>query len=221
MRPPEQPPRSLSPNLRSIISLLLFMHLFCVFFCIFSVYPPSRFQRRLLSVLAPYTQLTNIDLDNAPYYLTRETLLEETYDQFQEREYRAEVLPRGNDPSDPNGWIQLGSSWWGAGPAYQRLQQLAHLPVRTSLEERQSVIAVGLARLGEQETGRPIARLRIRQHVPVPQIYVEEDVPHNPNEEGWFKLAYEALIVGDSVLPIVPDSEAAPLIPDLKSGNSD
>ena len=221
MRSPEQPPRCLSSNLRSIISLLLFMHLFCVFFCIFSVYPPSRFQQRLLSVLTPYAQLTNIDLDNAPYYLTREILLEETFDQFREREYRAEVLPQGNDPSDPSGWIQLGSSWWATGPAYRRLQQLAQLPARTSLEERQSVIAMSLARLGEQETGRLIARLRIRQHVPVPQIYVEEGVPHNPNDEGWFKLAYEALIVGDSVLPIVPNAEAAPLIPDLQSGNVD
>lgn len=209
----------LSPQVRSLISLLLFMHLFCVFFCLFSVYAPSRFQQRLLGVLSPYTQSMNIDLDYAPYYLTRDTLLDETFNQFQEREYRVEVLPQGADPMDSSSWIKLGGEWWGTGPSYRRLQRLAFLPVGSTAEERQSAIALNLARLGEQQTGQAIARLRIRQHVPLPQIYIEEDLPHDVNDEIWFKIAYQAIIVGDSVLPVVPEGEAAPLLSDTNSTN--
>jgi hypothetical protein len=204
--------RSLSPQVRSLISLLLFMHLFCVFFCLFSVYAPSRFQQRLLGVLSPYTQSMNIDLDYAPYYLTRDTLLDETFNTFQEREYRVEVLPHGADATDAASWIKLGENWWGTGPSYRRLQRLAFLPVGSTAEERQSAIALSLARLGEQQIGQPVARLRVRQHVPLPQVYIEENLPHDIDDEIWFKLAYQAIIVGDSVLPVVPEGEAAPLL---------
>lgn len=210
---------NLSPQFRSLITLLLLMHLFCVFFCLFSVYAPSRFQQRLLGVLSPYTQSMNIDLDYAPYYLTRDTLLDETFNQFQEREYRAEVLPQGADPTESSSWIKIGDEWWGTGPSYRRLQRLAFLPVGSTSEERQSAIALNLARLGEKQTGQTVARVRIRQHVPLPQVYIEEDLPYDVNDEIWFKLAYQAIIVGDSVLPVVPEGEAAPLLSDTSSTN--
>ena len=210
----EPPEFTLSPNVRSVISLILFMHLFCVGVCLFSVYSPSRAQQRLLGVLGPYTQFGNFDLDFAPYYLTRDMLTEETFDEFQEREYRVEALLEGGDPTNDQDWVKLGNEWMGFGESYRRLQRLAYIPVAATREERQSAIALNLARFAKDQQEKEVIRIRIRQHVPIPQIYVEESVEFDLNDPIWFRTSYEARIVGDSVLPVVSNNEAAPILQD-------
>jgi hypothetical protein len=57
-------------TLRSVISLVLFIHLFCVAVVLSSNFRRSRLQARLVSLFAPYTQLLHLDPDFTPYYFT-------------------------------------------------------------------------------------------------------------------------------------------------------
>lgn len=66
---PEQP-AGVSDTLRSIISLVLFIHLFCLAVVLGSNFRRSELQARLVSVFAPYTQLLHFDPNFTPYYFT-------------------------------------------------------------------------------------------------------------------------------------------------------
>ena len=55
---------------RSVISLVLFIHLFCVAVVLSSNFRRSPLQARLVSMFAPYTQLLHFDPDFTPYYYT-------------------------------------------------------------------------------------------------------------------------------------------------------
>jgi hypothetical protein len=57
-------------TVRSIVSLLLFIHLFCVAVVLASNFRRSRLQADLVRVFAAYTQLLNFDPDLTPYYYT-------------------------------------------------------------------------------------------------------------------------------------------------------
>ncbi len=74
---------------RSLVSLLLVVHLSCVGVALAANQSPSPLQERLVEVLAPYLQLLNLDLNFTPYYLTHETSLD--------TDHRIEVLPSGTD----------------------------------------------------------------------------------------------------------------------------
>jgi hypothetical protein len=73
--PSTQKPAPDSDNsvLRSVASLLLFIHLFCVAVVLLSNVPSmqrSRLERDLLRVFAPYTRLLRLDPELTPYYYT-------------------------------------------------------------------------------------------------------------------------------------------------------
>jgi hypothetical protein len=57
-------------TLRSIVSLVLFIHLFCVAVVLGSNFRRSALQRRLVALFAPYTQLLHFDPDFVPYHYT-------------------------------------------------------------------------------------------------------------------------------------------------------
>jgi hypothetical protein len=59
-----------SDALRSLISLVLFIHLFCVAVVLSSNFRRSTLQARLVSLFAPYTQFLHFDPDFTPYYYT-------------------------------------------------------------------------------------------------------------------------------------------------------
>src|SRR6185295_7157055 len=55
---------------RSIISLLICIHLFCVAVVLGSNFRRSPLQARLVSIFAPYTKLLHFDPEFTPYYYT-------------------------------------------------------------------------------------------------------------------------------------------------------
>jgi hypothetical protein len=60
-----------SPDLlRSVLSVLIFVHLFCVAVVLSSNLGRSELQNRLVGIFAIYTQLLNFDPDFTPYYYT-------------------------------------------------------------------------------------------------------------------------------------------------------
>jgi len=59
-----------SATARSIVSLLLCIHLFCVAIVLASNFRRSPLQSRLVSIFAPYTKLLHFDPEFTPYYLT-------------------------------------------------------------------------------------------------------------------------------------------------------
>jgi hypothetical protein len=60
-----------SPDvLRSVLSILIFVHLFCVAVVLSSNLRRSALQNRLVSIFAVYTQLLDFDPDFTPYYYT-------------------------------------------------------------------------------------------------------------------------------------------------------
>src|SRR5438477_9799429 len=56
--------------LRSIVSLILCIHLFCVTVVLASNFRRSPLQARLVSIFAPYTKLLHFDPEFTPYYYT-------------------------------------------------------------------------------------------------------------------------------------------------------
>ncbi|HAN96892.1 MAG TPA: hypothetical protein DCQ98_05405 [Planctomycetaceae bacterium] len=206
---PETSEPTLGSTSRSVISLLLVIHLFAIAITFFSVLEPAPLQQRLLGILAPYLQLMNFDLDYAPYYLTRDRLHPDFTNEFREREYRVEALPRGADPNDATQWFKVGADWTGSSESYRRIQRLAYIPVVAEREERQAEVAGNLARLAERLSGQPVGRIRILQHIPVPREYYEVGAEIDPNSAEWFRRSYEALVVDGAILPVVDQREAA------------
>jgi len=200
---------SIGPTVRSIVSLVLVIHLFSDAICFFSVFEPAPLPQRLLGVMAPYLQAFNHDLDYAPYYLTRDRLDPEFLAQFREREYRVEALPQGADNNDPNAWFQLGGDRAGWTESYRRLQRLAYIPVVGQREEDQAEVIRNFAVFAEQQSGAKVTRIRIRQHVPVPREYLEVEPDIDPDAPEFFRNTYEAIVVDGNVLPVVDRREAA------------
>src|SRR5438876_11324134 len=56
--------------LRSIVSLVLCIHLFCIAVVLASNFRRSPLQARLVSIFAPYTKLLHFDPEFTPYYYT-------------------------------------------------------------------------------------------------------------------------------------------------------
>ena len=60
-----------SPAVRSLLSLLLFIHFFCVLVVVCSTYIRSRLQGRLVAIFGPYTELLAFDPGTyTPFYYT-------------------------------------------------------------------------------------------------------------------------------------------------------
>jgi hypothetical protein len=59
-----------SATARSIVSLLICIHLFCVAVVLASNFRRSALQTQLVSIFAPYTKLLHLDPSRTPYYYT-------------------------------------------------------------------------------------------------------------------------------------------------------
>ena len=202
---------TLSIATRSAISLFLVIHGFMIAVAFFSVAPPTPLQARLLGVLGIYLQTFNFDLDSAPYYLTSNVLepTAESYQIFGEREYFVEALPKGASPQDDAAWFRVGDAvfdWSESSRRHQRVGALARIGDR---EEWQAELVLALAREARAESGNDVMRVRVRQHIPIPQELYANGVEVDPQAPVWFRTVYEAIVVNDKILPVVDDRETA------------
>ena len=189
-----QPQGAPSEGVRTVVSLLLFIHLFCVFVALCANYEPSGLQVRFLRVVRAYTQLLNFDLNQTPYQLTHAEAIDV--------DHRIEVLPADSDENDPTAWRRIVSGH-PAGERYKRYERLGEIvDVSTELgiDRRVATLAssVGAYSLA-QEKIRP-KQIRFRRHSLVsleaysPQGTPEDRDPHSPR---YFSVIYAANAVVD------------------------
>lgn len=76
---------------RSIVSLLIFVHLTCVFAVLFANFRRSQLQADLVGVFRPYTQFFAFDPDFTPFYLVHGP-------ENDDRVIVVDLYPRGDEP---------------------------------------------------------------------------------------------------------------------------
>ena len=189
-------PTPLSETARSICTLFLLIHLLCVFICLSANWIRSPLQAGLLRVLAPYTQLLNIDLSFTPYHLTHAQ--QHDVDNFIE----IEILPGTTDAARVR--LPHVESFQG-GKAYHRYKTLADVMAFHALrddDETTSTLAQSVAMhvlqnhvvssVGEHPDNAGLRGVvRVRQHT----LQATNDLRqgnNNPSADQYYRTAYEA-----------------------------
>lgn len=183
-----------SQGLRSVVSLVLFIHLFCVFAALSSNYYPSDLQREFLARLRIYTQLFNFDLF-VPYNLTMAEPVDSNH--------RVEVLPTGADETDANAWLALPDVGLKGGERRQRYERLGELMDTYIGQQREDPLALVTASVGEhflhQRQVTP-KQIRCRRHSLVhPDLFTvpNPEPPRDPSASSEFSVVYAADAVVD------------------------
>ncbi len=186
-----------SDRTRSIITLLLVLHLIIVAVALSGNYLRSPLQARFLDVLRPYAQLLNFELDFLPYQLTHATAADV--------DHRIEVLPEGADPDDADAWRGLPDRGFRGGERYHRYQRLARLMAflaeQGASETAVSMIGRSVAENFVQQQDVRTDRIRCRRHMLQPAEAVRGGTAEqrNPNDPSYFRTLYDAsTIVDDS-----------------------
>jgi hypothetical protein len=181
-----------NPQSRPFASLAISIHLFCVLAVFTANYSRSGLQDRLLSLLAPYTQLLNLDPNFIPFYLTHGA--PDDVDQ------RIEVLPAGADAADDGNWLALSDRGFRGGERYQRYQRLASALGYFAERDEGAWIARGVAVNFLVQAGVKPQQIRCRRHLPQELEAVSGGTPEqrDPFSAAYFREAYRAnTLIGD------------------------
>jgi hypothetical protein len=186
-------PETEGPNatVRSIASLVLFIHLFCLFIALTSNYYLSPLQIALVNAIGPYIQLIKLK-PTAPYHLTDASELSD--DHFLEVEVVA-----GPQPGEI---IRLPESRVGASPTGRRGEFFARTIGATTYmgaDPNTAALAkaVGahiLAQDGAEEVIVRLKRLRPQDRV---RDRTNPATPADPTAEAYVNTAYQARVWRD------------------------
>ena len=191
------PPRGPSERTRSVVSLLLTLHLIVLAFALSGNFLRSPLQSRVLAVLRPYAQTLNFELDFLPYQLTHATAADV--------DHRIEVLPADADPDQADAWRVLPDRGFRGGERYKRYQRLARLMGYLADEDASgnglSMIGRGVAENFVMQRGIRTDRIRCRRHMLQDWESVQGGTAQqrNPNDPSYFRVVYAAnTIVSDN-----------------------
>lgn len=186
-------------SLRTIVTLLLVIHLFLVGVSVGSNFAPADWQLQVLSNFRFYTRLLNFDLDltpfqSVPFHLTHATEFDV--------DHRIEVLPEGESPESPESWLVLPSDDYRGSDAYQRYQRLAAQWANAAQTEGDPAIyAQSIGTHFARQRGIAPRQLRCRRHF----LQSPDDVTQgtaarrNPDDPSYFASVYTAnAIVSDT-----------------------
>ncbi len=178
-------------NVRSIVSLLLFVHVFCLFVALTGNYYISPLQIRLLNTLAPYIQLFKIK-PTAPYHLTDGSELSD--DHFLEIEVTA--------GAQQGEIIRIPDSAVKGNPAKRRFQLLAKTMAATSYlgaEQNTAAFAkaIGAHVLDTGSNEEVIVRCRRYQPQPRQMDPNAAATPADPTADAYLTTPYEARVWRD------------------------
>jgi len=191
-------------NVRTLISLVIVIHLFCVTVMLSSNFAPSGLQERLVAVLAPYAKTLHLDPNFVPYHLTTG----EAQDRFHQWivESADGVVKRFPD-----------RQWRGGFPRkrLETMAQIAAFYADNDMDEVSAELARGLAHhvmeTDEQLSGEP-GRLVVRC-----LQYIGDDDPSaiETSDVTGINVVYEADVWLDrqgrlNVLKRSPAAQAAP-----------
>jgi hypothetical protein len=187
------PPADLeaSATARSIISVLLFIHLFCLLVALASNYLLSPLQIQLLNTLAPYTQLMKLQ-PMAPYHLTDGT--EISHDHVLEVEVTA-----GPQQGEV---IRLPEGRIAGRPPRQRAQMLARTVGATSyfrIEQNTAALAKAVGARVLNAGGNVEVVVRCLRRQPQDRLFdaTNPTTPADPRAPAYLTAVYEARVWRD------------------------
>ena len=176
--------------LRTVVSLVLFIHLFLVFLCLTSNLSISMVQSRLLGVFGPYTQFLNLDLNFTPYHLTHATI--------NDVDHRIEVLPKGADENDDEQWTVLPDVGLQGSDRRQRYQRLAHvLSVLAEQDAASGAIAKDVGEYFYHHRSVEPVQLRGRRHLLQPWQAINSATAdeRDANSSRYYQDSYRANLI--------------------------
>lgn len=194
--PYSPPPPPLSDNLRSILSLVIFIHLFCVCCVLASNARRSALQGRLVSIFGIYTKTFNFDPDFTPYHLTRGVTSDDSaIVVYLYKDYLA-------DPTKTPATVQLrlpdrGSKWLGERRRYFSLGSLVHS--YSQPDNEQEDITAGIAKavatglMHEHQCRKAVVEIVTRMSQPLdPGLLMPGFPPDNPTAAPYDIRGYSA-----------------------------
>jgi hypothetical protein len=199
-----------SSPLRSLASLLIFIHLFCLAVAITANQAPSPLQERLLEIFRPYTQLLNFDVSFIRFDLTQETA--------DDADHRIEYLPEGADPANAEAWVQLTAGVKGSDRRlrYQRLAGLTNFFGSRGDDATCAIFASAIGTHLAQQRQQPIDQVRLRLHLlQSPEQIVSANLEErDPNSSRFFQELYRARVIdgGLAVQKVEDATQVAPTV---------
>jgi hypothetical protein len=182
-------------SLRTLISLLIVVHLFFVFVSLHANYSRSQLLGRILRRFGFYTQLLNLDPDFKPYYLTHATEADV--------DHRIEILPVGEAR-----WHTLAAQGWAAAAEHARLQRLA--AAMAYVAEDESAAARLAQAVGEHvlhQRGLAPRQIRVRRHMLQDWEVIRSGTARerDPDSEVYFRTPYivGCVVSGDGRVQVV------------------
>jgi hypothetical protein len=189
---------------RTVASLLLIVHVFIVAMCLAANLAPSQFQQRLMSVLRPYAQLLNFELEGTRFYLTRASA--------GDVDHRIEALPQGEDEQLADNWINLSAGVRGS-ERYQRYQRLADVMAFFAEDEQTAgLIAQSVAGYYLRQQDVSLRQVRCRSHLLQPWDVMQRGAIEelDPDDPSYFSVLYRAdILIGDHRIDVLKRAEAA------------
>jgi len=193
--PTKDPP--LDPTLRSVVSLLLVLHLFCVGVVLASNFRRSLLQNELVRIFAPYTQLLDFDPQQTPYFYTFGRPIDD------DAVFVLDLYAKGEEPAAGQPLVRTvrlpegGSNWFGDRQRYFQLARLLALYADPENENDDitSEIArsVGARIMRESASGRAVLRVVRRDTQPPPTVPLAAGFPEDaPTERAYDTVIYEA-----------------------------
>ena len=182
---------------RSVISLLLFVHLFCVGVVLSSNFRRSRLQSDLVRIFAAYTQSLDFDPNFTPYYYTLGRNLDddtwlvvELYPKADEPVANQEVIATVHLPEG-------GTNWFGERRRYFRLAQIManNADPESENDDITGEIArsVGSRVIREAKAGRAVVRCVRRSSQPFNLAMLNPGFPADkPTDLAYDRMVYEA-----------------------------
>jgi hypothetical protein len=186
----DTPSRSLrDPTLRSLVSLLIVLHLLCVGFVFSANTNPSALQQRLAGVLGPYTQLLHLDPGGARLQFTGSGELSD--------DHVIVVVPKRSDGSaDETEAVRIpGSETRGTADRWRATMLANEMGAYAEREELIALFAKSIGRRVMQDRGFDHVFVRVLHKVAQP-LDLSTLLPgfpaDDPDAAPYFSLVYEA-----------------------------
>jgi hypothetical protein len=180
---------------RSILSLLLFIHLFCVAVVLSSNFRRSRLQSDLVRIFAGYTQLLDFDPNLTPYFHTLGREIDDdtwlVIDLYADADKPVTAQPLVASVRLPEG----GTNWLGDRRRYFRLAQMVAASAETEDDDVSGAIArpVAARMMRETQNQRAVVRCIRRMSQPLNLATLNPGYPPDrPTDPAYDVLVYEA-----------------------------
>ena len=216
------------PVLRSVLSLLLVIHLICVFVVLSSTYIRSQLQSRLVGIFGPYTELLVFDPGQyTPFYYTHGT------EEDEDATLVIDLYPDGDLPVARQQLLRKvtlpegGSAW--LGDRSRAIALAKHLAREAEDDDLSAQIArpVGARIMRENGARRAVVRCVRRLSQPLRLDTLFREFPaDDPSAPAYDRVLYEADVWIDEdgqpqVLRRVAAAEAAPRRTAPRQGSED